>query len=249
LKNLLQLYKSMAVITLSGVEKKYQLGETEVNALRGSDVEIQEGEFVAVMGPSGSGKSTLMNMIGALDTPTSGKVNIGDEEIEDMTEDQLALLRQKKVGFVFQEFNLINSMNAMQNVALPMIFRGVSKKKRTERALELLERVGLGDRKEFNPSKLSGGQRQRVSIARALANDPEIILADEPTGNLDTETGESIMDLLTELNDQGKTIVMVTHDPTDAEYADRIIQIIDGKTDPEDDEVSQEELKQVKDED
>jgi putative ABC transport system ATP-binding protein len=236
------------MISLDDVEKTYQLGETTVEALRGSDVEIQEGEFVAVMGPSGSGKSTLMNMIGALDTPTSGKVNIGGEEIEDMTEDELALLRQKKVGFVFQEFNLINSMNAMQNVALPMIFRGVSKKKRTDRASELLERVGLGDRKGFNPSKLSGGQRQRVSIARALANDPEIILADEPTGNLDTETGESIMDLLTELNEQGKTIVMVTHDPNDAEYADRIIEIVDGQTNSDDDEVSQEELKQVEDE-
>jgi putative ABC transport system ATP-binding protein len=236
------------MISLDDVEKTYQLGETTVEALRGSDVEIQEGEFVAVMGPSGSGKSTLMNMIGALDTPTSGKVNIGGDEIEDMTEDRLALLRQKKVGFVFQEFNLINSMNAMQNVALPMIFRGVPKKKRTGRASELLERVGLGDRKEFNPSKLSGGQRQRVSIARSLANDPEIILADEPTGNLDTDTGEAIMDLLTELNDQGKTIVMVTHDPNDAEYADRIIQIIDGQTNPDDDEVSQEELKQVEDE-
>jgi putative ABC transport system ATP-binding protein len=236
------------MISLDDVEKTYKLGETTVEALRGSDVEIQKGEFVAVMGPSGSGKSTLMNMIGALDTPTSGKVNIGSEEIEDMTEDELALLRQKKVGFVFQEFNLINSMNAMQNVALPMIFRGVSEKKRTDRASELLERVGLGDRKEFNPSKLSGGQRQRVSIARALANDPEIILADEPTGNLDTETGESIMDLLTELNEQGKTIVMVTHDPNDAEYADRIIQIIDGQTNPKDSEVSQQELKQVEDE-
>jgi putative ABC transport system ATP-binding protein len=235
------------MISLDDVEKTYQLGETTVEALRGSDVEIEDGEFVAVMGPSGSGKSTLMNMVGALDTPTSGKVNIGGEEIEDMTEDELALLRQKKVGFVFQEFNLINSMNAMQNVALPMIFRGVPKKKRTDRASELLERVGLGDRKEFNPSKLSGGQRQRVSIARALANDPEIILADEPTGNLDTETGESIMDLLTELNEQGKTIVMVTHDPNDAEYADRIIQIIDGQTNPDDAEVSQEELKQVED--
>ena len=236
------------MISLDGVRKTYQLGETTVEALRGSDVEIQEGEFVAVMGPSGSGKSTLMNMIGALDTPTSGKVNIGGEEIEDMTEDELALLRQKKVGFVFQEFNLINSMNAMQNVALPMIFRGVPKKKRTERSSQLLERVGLGDRKQFNPSKLSGGQRQRVSIARALANDPEIILADEPTGNLDTETGESIMDLLTELNEQGKTIVMVTHDPNDAEYADRIIQIVDGQTNPDDAEVSQEQLKQVEDE-
>ncbi|MFB6115927.1 MAG: ABC transporter ATP-binding protein, partial [Candidatus Nanosalina sp.] len=205
----------MALISLNGVEKSYQLGETTVEALRGSNVSIEKGEFVAVMGPSGSGKSTLMNMIGALDTPTSGEVNIDGEEIEDMTEDQLALLRSKKIGFVFQEFNLINSMNAMQNVALPIIFRGTPKKQRIERASELLERVGLGDRKKFNPSELSGGQRQRVSIARALANDPDIVLADEPTGNLDTETGESIMELLTELNEKGKTIIMVTHDPND----------------------------------
>ncbi|WP_414837274.1 ABC transporter ATP-binding protein [Candidatus Nanosalina sp. VS9-1] len=233
----------MGLINLDEVEKTYQLGETTVNALRGSDVEIEEGEFVAVMGPSGSGKSTLMNMIGALDTPTSGSVSIDEEEISGLSEDELALLRSKKVGFVFQEFNLLNSMNAMQNVALPMIFRGTPKKKRVARASDLLERVGLGDRKDFRPSELSGGQRQRVSIARSLANDPEIILADEPTGNLDTETGESIMKLLTELNDQGKTIIMVTHDPNDAEYADRVIEIVDGVTNPEAEESSQEELK------
>lgn len=235
----------MSLISLKGVEKTYELGETTVEALRGSDVEIGKGEFIAVMGPSGSGKSTLMNMIGALDTPTSGEVNIDGEQIRGMSEDELALLRSKKIGFVFQEFNLINSMNAWRNVSLPMIFRGEKPGKRKDRAFELLERVGLGDRKEFNPSELSGGQRQRVSIARALANDPEIILADEPTGNLDTETGASIMNLLTELNDQGKTIIMVTHDPNDAEYADRVIEIIDGVTDPEDGEVSQEGLKRV----
>jgi len=222
-------------ISLSNVEKTYQLGETTVRALRGSNVKIEDGEFVAVMGPSGSGKSTLMNMIGALDVPTKGNVSIGDKEISGMTEDDLALLRREKVGCVFQEFNLINSMNAMQNVALPMIFRGIPKRDRMDRASELLERVGLGDRKDFRPSELSGGQRQRVSIARALANDPEIILADEPTGNLDTDTGASIMELLTELNDQGKTIIMVTHDPNDAEYADRVIEIIDGVTNPDDD--------------
>ena len=235
----------MALISLKEVEKTYQLGETTVKALRGSDVDIEEGEFIAVMGPSGSGKSTLMNMIGALDTPTSGDVNIDGEQIRGMNEDELALLRSKKIGFVFQEFNLINSMNAWRNVSLPMIFRGEKPGKRKKRAFELLERVGLGDRKSFNPSELSGGQRQRVSIARALANDPEIILADEPTGNLDTETGASIMELLTELNDQGKTIIMVTHDPNDAEYADRVIEIVDGVTDPEDGDVSQEGLKRV----
>ncbi|MFB6209828.1 MAG: ABC transporter ATP-binding protein [Candidatus Nanohaloarchaea archaeon] len=231
------------MISLEDVEKVYQLGETEVKALRGSDVEIEEGEFVAIMGPSGSGKSTLMNMIGALDVPTGGEVNIGEEKIEEMTEDELAHLRSRKVGFIFQEFNLINSMNAWQNVALPMLFRGKSKKKRKERALKLLEDVGLGDRTRHRPSELSGGQRQRVSIARSLANNPEIILADEPTGNLDTDTGAKIMDLLTDLNKEGKTIIMVTHDPNDADYADRTIQIIDGVTNP-DREVKQEELEE-----
>jgi putative ABC transport system ATP-binding protein len=233
----------MAIIDLQGVEKTYELGETIVRALRGSDLTIEEGEFVAIMGPSGSGKSTLMNMIGALDTPTSGTVNIADEDIGKMTEDQLALLRSESVGFVFQEFNLINSMNTWQNVALPMVFRGVPKNGREHRAIELLESVGLGDRVDFRPSELSGGQRQRVSIARSLANDPDIILADEPTGNLDTKTGEKIMKLLTDLNDEGKTIIMVTHDPKDAEYADRIVEIIDGVTSEKLKEDRQDELK------
>lgn len=218
------------IIDLENVRKVYQMGENELEALSSSNVEIMEGEFVAVMGPSGSGKSTLMNMIGALDTPTSGDVNIGSESISELGEDELALLRSKKIGFIFQQFNLIPSMNATENVALPMLFTGKNKKERTERAEALLERVGLGDRLHHMPSELSGGQRQRVSIARSLANDPDIILADEPTGNLDTETGENIMSLLTELNEEGKTIIMVTHDPNDAEYADRIIKIVDGKT-------------------
>lgn len=220
----------MSLIDLEDVGKTYEMGDTTVEALRGSNVGIKEGEFVAVMGPSGSGKSTLMNMIGALDTPTSGEVNIDGQHISKLAEDELALLRSKKIGFIFQQFNLIPSMNATENVALPMLFRGKSKKERTERAEKLLERVGLGDRLKHMPSELSGGQRQRVSIARSLANDPDIILADEPTGNLDTETGENIMDLLTELNEEGKTIIMVTHDENDAEYADRIISIVDGKT-------------------
>ena len=219
-----------AIIDLDEVRKIYEMGDTTVEALKGSNVEIEEGEFVAVMGPSGSGKSTLMNMIGALDTPSSGEVHIGEEAISKLGEDDLALLRSKKIGFIFQQFNLIPSMNATENVALPMLFRGVGKKERTERAEEILTRVGLGERLHHMPSELSGGQRQRVSIARSLANDPDIILADEPTGNLDSETGENIMDLLTELNEEGKTIIMVTHDENDAEYADRIIKIVDGKT-------------------
>ena len=225
---------SSTIIDLENVKKTYEMGDTTVEALKSSNVEIKEGEFVAVMGPSGSGKSTLMNMIGALDTPTSGEVHVGDEAISQLGEDDLALLRSKKIGFIFQQFNLIPSMNATENVALPMLFRGIGKKERTQRAEEILERVGLGDRLHHMPSELSGGQRQRVSIARSLANNPEIILADEPTGNLDSETGENIMDLLTELNDEGKTIIMVTHDENDAKYADRIIKIVDGKTGLED---------------
>ena len=219
----------MASIKLENVQKKYHLGDTIVEALKDVDVEIEEGDFVAIMGPSGSGKSTLMNMVGALDIPTSGKVSVGDTDISTLSEDDLAVLRSKKVGFVFQQFNLIPSMNATENVALPMLFRGKSKKERTERARDILEKVGLGDRLTHMPSELSGGQRQRVSVARALANDPDIILADEPTGNLDTETGEKIMDLLTELNEEGKTIIMVTHDEDDASYSNRIINIVDGK--------------------
>jgi putative ABC transport system ATP-binding protein len=219
----------MASIKLEDVDKKYHLGDTIVEALKDVDVDIEEGDFVAIMGPSGSGKSTLMNMIGALDIPTSGKVSVDETDVSSLSEDELAVLRSKKVGFVFQQFNLIPSMNATENVALPMLFRGKSKKERTERAENILEKVGLGDRLTHMPSELSGGQRQRVSIARALANDPDIILADEPTGNLDTETGEKIMDLLTELNEEGKTIVMVTHDEDDASYANRIINIVDGK--------------------
>ncbi len=218
----------MSIVQLQDVEKEYELGENIVRALRGTDLEIDPGDFVAIMGPSGSGKSTLMNMVGALDTPTSGTVRVEGQDIADLSRSELAVLRSKKVGFVFQTFNLISTMTAQENVALPMLFRGVSRRDRHDRARELLERVELGDRLDHRPKELSGGQRQRVSIARALANDPDIILADEPTGNLDTETGDRIMALLTELNDDGKTIVMVTHDPHDADYADRIINITDG---------------------
>ena len=237
------------MIELESVRKVYQLGETEVEALCGSDVEIDQGEFVAVMGPSGSGKSTLMNMVGALDVPTSGKVSIDEEAVDSMNPDELALLRSRKIGFVFQEFNLIASMNAWQNVALPMVFRDKNRKERRKRAEKLLEDVGLGDRIDHKPSELSGGQRQRVSIARALANDPEIVLADEPTGNLDTETGSEIMDLLTDLNSRGKTIVMVTHDPNDAEYADRTIDIVDGETNPSEDSKDKRDEDQTESED
>ena len=226
----------MSVIELENVEKVYQMGDTEVRALRGSNLEIGEGEFIAVMGPSGSGKSTLMNMMGALDVPTTGLVEVADKDLNKMGPDELALLRNQKVGFIFQEFNLLKNMNTIQNVMLPLTIQETPKSKRKERATNLLQKVGLGDRLEHMPSELSGGQRQRVSIARALANDPEIVLADEPTGNLDTDTGAKIMDLLTEFNNEGKTIIMVTHDPNDAEYADRTIKIKDGVTHPSEEE-------------
>lgn len=220
----------MALIQLEDVVKEYQMGENTVQALRGSDLEIEKGDFVAIMGPSGSGKSTLMNMVGALDVPTRGKVTLDGNNLLDLSENELAVLRSEKVGFVFQKFNLIPSMTAQENVGLPMIFRGATKKERDRRSKELLERMGLGDRLDHMPSELSGGQQQRVSISRALANDPDIILADEPTGNLDTETGDKVMALLEQLNNEGKTIIMVTHDPHDAQYAEYIVDITDGVT-------------------
>ena len=219
-----------AIIMLEEVVKNYQMGETTVKALRGSDLRVRPGDFLAIMGPSGSGKSTLMNMIGALDVPTDGRVLIEDNDVSDYTRSELAILRSEKIGFVFQQFNLIHSMDALENVMLPMIFTGTPKQERVERATDLLEQVGLGDRIHHRPNELSGGQQQRVSIARALANDPDIILADEPTGNVDSETGDRIMEMLTELNDEGKTILMVTHDPHDAEFADRVVEIKDGVT-------------------
>ncbi len=221
----------MTEIKLDQVVKQYQMGETVVEALRGIDLTIDTGDFAAIMGPSGSGKSTLMNMVGALDKPTNGKISFEGTDISRYSENQLALLRGKKVGFVFQKFNLIPTMTAKENVALPMLFQEKPKKHREKRASNLLEEVGLGDRLEHYPNELSGGQQQRVSIARALSNDPDIILADEPTGNLDSETGEKIMDLLTKLNkEERKTIIMVTHDQNDADYADYTINIKDGKT-------------------
>ncbi|MDY6776745.1 MAG: ABC transporter ATP-binding protein [Candidatus Nanohaloarchaea archaeon] len=224
----------MAAIELEDVTKNYRMGETTVEALRGTSMTVEKGEFVAIMGPSGSGKSTLMNMVGALDTPTSGTVRVGGTDVSGLSRSRLALLRRKKVGFVFQQFNLISTMDAVENVALPLIFQGTPRRERRKKAVEYLEKVGLGDRLHHRPPELSGGQRQRVSIARALVNEPDIILADEPTGNVDTETGDRIMEILTDLNDEGKTVVMVTHDPHDAEFADRIVDIKDGVVEPGD---------------
>ena len=219
----------MPFLDMKGVTKEYKLGKTIVRALRGLDLEIQSGEIVAIMGPSGSGKSTLMHILGALDTPTEGSATIDGQNLQELKERQLVTLRGKRVGFVFQTFNLIQTLSAQRNVELPMIFQGVRRSARARRARELLEKVGLADRVRHKPTELSGGERQRVAIARALANDPEIVLADEPTGNLDTETGGPILALLKELSVRdGKTVILVTHDPDAAEIADRIVRLRDG---------------------
>jgi len=218
-----------SVIRLNDVWKIYQMGEVKVEALRGLTLEVFPGDFVAVEGPSGSGKSTAMNMIGALDYPTKGQVFLDGIDITNLTESQLATVRGRKIGFIFQQFNLLANLTALENVSLPMMFQGVSLSKRRDRARKLLERIGLGDRLGHRPSELSGGQQQRVAIARALSNDPEVILADEPTGNLDSKTGRDIVDFLKELHKQGKTIIMITHDVKLGRAADRVELLMDGK--------------------
>ena len=219
---------SKIVVELDNVTKTYDLGKVKVKALRGVNLKVKLGEFLIIMGASGSGKSTCMNMIGCLDMPTSGRVLLDGIDISTLSESELALIRGKKIGFVFQQFNLIPSMTALENVELPMIFQGVDKKVRRDRAVKLLIQVGLGRRLEHKPNELSGGERQRVAIARALANNPSLILADEPTGNLDSKAGKEVMKILTDLHKEGKTIVMVTHDPSLINYADRIVHIKDG---------------------
>jgi len=219
----------MPLLDLKGITKEYKLGKTIVRALRGLDLNIEEGEIVAIMGPSGSGKSTLMHIVGALDTPTGGTAILDGQDLQQLKERQLVTLRGKKVGFVFQTFNLIQTLSAQQNVELPMIFQGIRKGERARRAKELLSKVGLADRVRHRPNELSGGERQRVAIARALANDPEIILADEPTGNLDSESGAPILALLKKLStDDGRTVIIVTHDPDATAIADRIVRLRDG---------------------
>ncbi|QSG06182.1 ABC transporter ATP-binding protein [Halapricum desulfuricans] len=215
-------------VSLDGVAKTYQLGEP-VHALKGISLEIPRGSYTAVMGPSGSGKSTLMNLIGCLDTPTEGGIFLDGQDVTSVTDRERTRIRGEDVGFVFQTFNLMPRLTARENVALPMVFRGVGRAKRRERAADVLESVGLGDRLDHRPNELSGGQRQRVAIARALVNDPALLLADEPTGNLDTETGEQIMDLFEELYDRGNTILMVTHERPIAEHAERIVHLLDGE--------------------
>ncbi|MAG15500.1 hypothetical protein CMO88_00395 [Candidatus Woesearchaeota archaeon] len=217
-----------SVIRLNNVWKIYQMGEVQVEALKGLSFEVASGEFVAIEGPSGSGKSTAMNMVGALDYPTKGIVYLDGHDITKLSESQLATIRGRKIGFVFQQFNLLSNLSAMENVALPMMFQGISQIKRKERSKKLLESVSLGERLSHKPSELSGGQQQRVAIARALANDPEVVLADEPTGNIDSKTGRDIINLLRELNKKGKTIIMITHDHNLAKVADRIELLKDG---------------------
>jgi len=218
-----------SLIKLDDVWKVYKMGEVDVPALRGLDINIKEGEFVTILGKSGSGKSTSLNMVGCLDIPTKGTVYLDGQDISKLDESELARIRGKKIGFVFQTFNLIPSLNALENVMLPMLFQGVPEDVRKKRASELLNLVGLGSRMLHKQSELSGGERQRVAIARALINDPEIILADEPTGNLDSKTGMEIMDIFKNLHKQKKTIVMITHDKYLASYAKRIVHLKDGR--------------------
>jgi len=219
----------MPLLDLRDVTKDYKLGKTVVHALRGLDVRIEKGEIVAIMGPSGSGKSTLMHILGCLDVPTSGEASIEESQIRSLSEKQLVALRGRKIGFVFQTFNLMQTLTAQQNVELPMIFQGMKKRERARRAAELLAKVGLADRVHHRPNELSGGERQRVAIARALANNPEILFADEPTGNLDSESGGTILELLKKLStEDGKTVIIVTHDPDATAIAERIIRLHDG---------------------
>ncbi|MBZ5697929.1 MAG: ABC transporter ATP-binding protein [Acidobacteriia bacterium] len=218
------------VIRLENVYKVYDLGEIQVQALRGISLEVREGEFVAVMGPSGSGKSTVMNILGCLDRPTRGHYYLDDVDVSGMSKTDLARIRNRKLGFVFQQFNLLSRTSALENVELPTVYAGISPEERTKRAMESLTRVGLADRAGHHPSQLSGGQQQRVAIARGLVNRPSILLADEPTGNLDSRTSVEIMDILQTLNnEEGLTIVLVTHEPDIARYAKRTLEFLDGK--------------------
>lgn len=217
-------------IALQDITKTYVMGDDNiVHALAGVSLDVAEGEFTAIMGPSGSGKSTLMNILGCLDRPTSGSYELDGQEVANMDDDALALVRNKKIGFVFQNFNLLPRMSALQNVALPMVYAGVEKSLRQERAAKAMTLVGLGERLHHRPNELSGGQRQRVAIARSLVNDPAIIMADEPTGNLDSKSGVEIMDIFQSLHKQGRTIILITHEPDIAAFAQRVIHVRDGK--------------------
>ncbi|MED1741627.1 ABC transporter ATP-binding protein [Bacillus swezeyi] len=217
------------MIEFSQVKKSYQIGRETVDVLKGIDMKIKQGEYLSIMGPSGSGKSTIMNIIGCLDRPTSGVYSLDGENVSSYGEKELAVVRNRAIGFVFQQFQLLPRLNAMKNVELPMIYSGIPKKERRERAERALEKFGLKDRMHHMPNELSGGQKQRVAIARATVNEPKLILADEPTGALDTKTGHAIMEQFTELNEEGTTVVLVTHEPEIADYTSRIIMVRDGE--------------------
>jgi putative ABC transport system ATP-binding protein len=220
---------SAAVIELAGVDKTYRAGSLEVHALRDVSLVIERGEYLAIAGPSGSGKSTLMHIIGCLDVPTAGTYHLAGEDVGSMSEDQLADVRNRRIGFVFQQFNLLPSLNAWRNVELPLAYSGVPRAERRERAIAALEQVGLGDRIEHRPGELSGGQQQRVAVARALVTEPALILADEPTGNLDSASTRDALRLLRELHDAGRTIVLITHERDVAAEAGRVVHILDGR--------------------
>lgn len=219
---------NQAVIDIQGITKTYVNGKLSVPVLHGIDLQVNKGEFVSIMGPSGSGKSTFMNILGCLDRPTTGSYRLNGDEVATLSDDELAFVRNKQIGFVFQSFNLLTKLTALENVALPMIYAGMDKKSRNERSAALLSSVGLGDRMDHLPSELSGGQRQRVAIARALANNPAIIMADEPTGNLDSKSTIDVMNIFRGLYDEGRTIILVTHEPEIATYASRNVVLRDG---------------------
>lgn len=217
-----------ALISLQDIRKTYVLGDQTVHALKKIDLDIHQGEYVALMGPSGSGKSTLMNIIGCLDTPSAGKYSLNQKEVSMMTDIELSKVRNDEIGFVFQTFNLLNRLSSLENVALPLVYAGISQKERLERARETLNKVGLGNRLDHKPNELSGGQRQRVAVARALINNPSLLLADEPTGNLDSQTSHEIMGLFEEIHAGGNTIVLVTHEEDIAKHAKKIVRLRDG---------------------
>jgi len=223
----------MAIVKLQNLTKIYQLGQTQLKALDGIDINIEQGECVAIMGPSGSGKSTLLNMLGCLDTPSSGQYYLADDDVSKLSDDELSRIRGKRIGFIFQSYNLIQQLNVIENIEVPMYYQGIHESVSNQKATKLAEMVGLGDRLKHRPYELSGGQQQRVAIARALANDPVILLADEPTGNLDSKSGQEILDILVMLHENGKTLIIVTHDEKIGAMSQRTIKLLDGRVDNE----------------